>query len=108
MKLQNILAVLIENATIVETETEILIVYYDRLVTPEGSSDVPIDEIQDSVSDMAMPVSLLTRSLPVTTDQTQSVRVAFSGLLGIFILLSIFTKFIPIFSNYYFLYFQKP
>ena len=96
MKLQNILAVLIENATIVETETEILI---DRLVTPEGSSDVPIDEIQDSVSDMAMPVSLLTRSLPVTTDQTQSVRVAFSGLLGIFILLSIFTKFIPIFSN---------
>lgn len=105
MKLQNILAVLIENATIVETETEILI---DRLVTPEGSSDVPIDEIQDSVSDMAMPVSLLTRSLPVTTDQTQSVRVAFSGLLGIFILLSIFTKFIPIFSNYFFLYFQKP
>lgn len=83
MKLQNILAELIENASIVDTETEIQI---DRLVTPEGLSDVPTNEIQDSDKnpDMPMPVSLLTRSLPVTTDQTQSVMVALRGLLGNF------------------------
>ncbi|KAK4031138.1 hypothetical protein OUZ56_024684 [Daphnia magna] len=67
MKLQNILVELIENASIVDAETEIQI---DRLVTPEGLSDVPTDEIQDSDKnpDMPLPVSLLTRSLPVTTD----------------------------------------
>ncbi|KAK4013695.1 hypothetical protein OUZ56_026247 [Daphnia magna] len=80
MKMQNILVELIENASIVDTETEIQI---DCLVTPEGSSDMPTDEIQDSDKnpDMPMPVSLLTRSMPVTTDQTQSVRIALRGLL---------------------------
>ena len=67
IKLQNILSELVKNTTIIDTETEIEI---DRLVTPDGSTDVPIDEIQESdeISDMPMPVSLLTRSLPVASN----------------------------------------
>ena len=92
IKLQNILSELVKNTTIIDTETEIEI---DRLVTPDGSTDVPIDEIQESdeISDMPMPVSLLTRSLPVATNQTQSVSVALRGLLGMFT--------VRIFLNYF-------
>lgn len=77
IKLQNILSELIKHATIVDTETEMEI---DGLVTPDGLTDVPIDEIKESdvISDMPMPVSLLTRN------QTQSVSVALRGLLGMF------------------------
>lgn len=39
---------------IVETETEIKT---ERLVTPEGSSDVPTDENQDSDENPDMPIA---------------------------------------------------
>ena len=75
---------LIDNATIVDNEAEILV---DRLTTPEGATDVPVEEIDQDCnesSDRPLPASFLTRSIPVSLDKTEPVRAAFRGLLRTF------------------------
>ena len=84
-KLLNISAELLANATIVDNDTEIMI---DQLITPESATDVPAGEVQEDGNephDQPMPVSLLTRSIPVAIDDTESASAAFRGLLGKFI-----------------------
>lgn len=59
----------------------------DRLTTPEGATDVPVEEIvQDcnESSDRPLPASYLTRSIPVSLDKTEPVRAAFRSLLQTF------------------------
>lgn len=73
-----------KNATIVDNEAEILV---DRLTTLEGTTDVPVEEIDQDCnesSDRPLPASFLTRSIPVSLDKTKPVCAAFRGLLHTF------------------------
>lgn len=82
--LEKITEELIENATLVENEADIMI---DQLVTPEGSTDVPaeeVDQITEDSADQPLPASLLTRSIPLTHDKNKSVRTTFRTLLTTF------------------------
>ena len=81
-KLLKISSNLLASATVVATEAEIII---DQLVTPDGATDIPSDETQEEngeIPDRPMPVSLLTRSFPVSRDPTESASAAFRGLIG--------------------------
>ena len=81
-KLLKISSNLLASATVVATEAEIII---DQLVTPDGATDIPSDETQEEngeIPDRPMPVSLLTRSIPVSRDPTESASAAFRGLIG--------------------------
>lgn len=77
---------LIDNATIVDNEADILV---DQIATPEGATDVPIEEIHEEFNDldapMDLPSSLLTRSIPISRDISAPARSIFQGVLHTFL-----------------------
>ena len=72
---------MIENATVEDNESEIAV---DRIIAPEDATDVPLEEVSKELSDLPLPVSLLTRSIAVTLDKNEPLHTAFRGLVNTF------------------------
>ena len=79
MAIENITTDLIEKVTIVDNEEDILI---DRVLTPEEATDFSNEEYTNACGSTNLPSSFLTRSTPISRDQSDPACSIFRGLIN--------------------------